>query len=67
MSLGKFKTLDSIAIAGKRVLVRVDINVPIAMDDKDFQNEADFLFFGNPDVSIPPNSAATLWTFFSQF
>ena len=32
----------------------------IAMDDKDFQNEADFVFFGNPDIKIPPMSAFTL-------
>lgn len=32
----------------------------IAMDDKDFQNEADFLFFGNPDIDLDPMSAATL-------
>lgn len=32
----------------------------IALDDKDFQNEADFLFMGNPDIDIPAHSAFTL-------
>lgn len=31
-----------------------------SMDDSEFENEADFLFFGNPDINIPPQSAATL-------
>jgi len=31
-----------------------------AMDEADFENEADFLFFGNPDIDIPPNASATL-------
>lgn len=28
--------------------------------DAEFQNEADFLFIGNPDIDIPPNSSWTL-------
>lgn len=30
------------------------------MPEEDFQYEADFLFLGNPDIDIPPNSAFTL-------
>lgn len=30
------------------------------MDEASFEHEADFLFFGNPDIDIPPNSSATL-------
>jgi hypothetical protein len=32
--------------------------IPIA--DADFKDEADFLFIGNPDVSLPPNATTTL-------
>lgn len=32
----------------------------IAMNEADFKDEADFLFFGNPDISIAPQSTATL-------
>jgi hypothetical protein len=32
----------------------------ITMEDKDFQNEADFLFFGNPDINIPAMSPLKL-------
>ncbi|MFO0614533.1 MAG: hypothetical protein U0414_18250 [Polyangiaceae bacterium] len=32
----------------------------ITMEEKDFQNEADFLFFGNPDIDLAPNAKATL-------
>ncbi|MGH6855646.1 MAG: phosphoglycerate kinase, partial [Aestuariivirga sp.] len=28
--MAKFRTLDNVDVAGKRVLVRVDLNVPIA-------------------------------------
>jgi hypothetical protein len=31
-----------------------------SMDEAEFENEADFLFFGNPDINIAPQSAATL-------
>jgi hypothetical protein len=38
--------------------------VPIA--DADFQNEAEFLFVGNVDISLPPNATTTLGpTFFT--
>ncbi|NUP08597.1 MAG: hypothetical protein HOW73_21320 [Polyangiaceae bacterium] len=30
------------------------------MPEADFENEADFLFLGNPDISIPPNQSFTL-------
>ncbi len=30
------------------------------ISDADFKNEGGFLFIGNPDISIPPNSAYTL-------
>ncbi len=32
----------------------------VQMDDKDFENEAGFLFVGDPDIDIAPHSAATL-------
>jgi hypothetical protein len=32
----------------------------VTMNDAEFQNEADFLFFGNPDIKIPAHSAFTL-------
>jgi hypothetical protein len=32
----------------------------ISMDEKDFKDEADFLFFGTPDIDIAPQSAATV-------
>jgi hypothetical protein len=32
----------------------------ITMDDAQYQNEADFLFIGDPDITIPPNSTTTL-------
>jgi hypothetical protein len=32
----------------------------ITMPEGEFQNEADFLFLGNPDINIPANSSATL-------
>jgi hypothetical protein len=32
----------------------------VAIPDAKFQNEADFLFIGNPDISIPAKSKATL-------
>lgn len=38
----------------------------IAMDDSQFQNEADFLFIGDPDIKIPPNSSTTLGPIFFQ-
>ena len=38
----------------------------IAMDDSQFQNEADFLFIGDPDIKIPPNSTTTLGPIFFQ-
>lgn len=31
-----------------------------SMKESDFKDEADFLFFGSPDINIPPQSAATL-------
>ena len=34
------------------------------MDDSQFQNEADFLFIGDPDITIPPNSSTTLGPIF---
>jgi hypothetical protein len=36
----------------------------ITIDDSEFQNEADFLFIGDPDISIPPNSSTTLGPIF---
>ncbi len=30
------------------------------MDEASFENEADFLFFGNPDIDLAPNASATL-------
>jgi hypothetical protein len=36
----------------------------VTMDDSQFQNEADFLFIGDPDISIPPNSSTTLGPIF---
>jgi hypothetical protein len=32
----------------------------IAMNEADFKNEADFLFFGSPDINIPPQSSFSL-------
>jgi hypothetical protein len=32
----------------------------ITMPEEDYQQEASFLFIGNPDISIPPMSSATL-------
>jgi hypothetical protein len=32
----------------------------ITMNEADFKDEADFLFFGDPDIKLPPQSAATL-------
>ena len=32
----------------------------VTMDDAHFKDEADFLFVGSPDISLPPNSKATL-------
>jgi len=32
----------------------------VTMPESQFQNEADFLFFGNPDINIPAHSAMTL-------
>ncbi|MCW5790210.1 MAG: hypothetical protein KIT72_07305 [Polyangiaceae bacterium] len=34
------------------------------MNTEDFQHEADFLFIGSPDISIPPRSQATLGPLF---
>jgi hypothetical protein len=36
----------------------------VAMDDSQYQNEADFLFIGDPDITIPPNSSTTLGPIF---
>ncbi len=36
----------------------------VTMDDSQFQNEADFLFIGDPDITIPPNSKTTLGPIF---
>jgi hypothetical protein len=38
----------------------------ITMDDSQFQNEADFLFIGDPDITLPPNSSTTLGPIFFQ-
>jgi hypothetical protein len=32
----------------------------VAMKESDFQNEADFLFFGDPDINIPAQGSQTL-------
>jgi hypothetical protein len=45
----------------------IDVNATtnfITMDDSAYQNEADFLFIGDPDITIPPNSSTTLGPIF---
>ena len=36
----------------------------ITMDDADYKDEMGFLFIGDPDISIPPNSSTTLGPIF---
>ncbi len=38
----------------------------ITIDDSQFKQEADFLFIGDPDITIPPNSSTTLGPIFFQ-
>ena len=38
----------------------------ITMDDSQFKDEADFLFIGDPDITLPPNSTTTLGPIFFQ-
>lgn len=38
----------------------------VTMDDSQFKNEADFLFIGDPDITLPPNSSQTLGPIFFQ-
>ncbi len=38
----------------------------IPIPDADFQNEADFLFIGDPDIMLAPNKTATLGPIFFQ-
>jgi hypothetical protein len=38
----------------------------ITMDDAQFKNEADFLFIGDPDITLPPNSSQTLGPIYFQ-
>ena len=42
---------DATTLAGQR-----DVDVRPTIADAEFQNEADFLFIGNPDINIPPNA-----------
>ena len=36
----------------------------VTMDDLQFKDEADFLFIGDPDITLPPNSKTTLGPIF---
>jgi hypothetical protein len=36
----------------------------VSEDDASFQNEADFLFIGDPDITLPPHSSTTLGPIF---
>ena len=38
----------------------------VTMDDSQFKDEADFLFIGDPDITLPPSSKTTLGPIFFQ-
>ncbi len=38
----------------------------VTMDDSKFQNEADFLFIGDPDITLPPGARTSLGPIFFQ-